>query len=386
MKIGILTLPLHRNYGGIMQAWALQQVLKRLGHESELINLSNWNRPGMILCALRALSLAKCIFKKFLLRQKDVYIHSILYQHYNPKEPQYADNKFVRRGIRKTRLLTSDTNIEKFVDNRRYEAIIVGSDQVWREESYYPSILHYFLDFLPKDDHRIKIAYAASFGKSQNYISADKIPYCRELLHYFNSVSVREYEGLDFLEKDFGFFRGKKVLDPTLLLSSEDYKHIIANNEDKQEAHIAAYILDPTEDKDTILSKISSKLNIPCKAFSCDFHGKKMLTVPQWLEEFCNADYIVTDSFHGCIFSIIFHKPFVAIANKARGLSRFVSLLSDFGLNNRLVSDIEEFEIHKDLLLIEPNYKEVDHKLDILREDSIKFLSSSLGFNHCSKD
>lgn len=374
MKIGILTQPLHRNYGGILQNWALQQVLIGMGHRPEMIFLCWGNRPRGKLLVLRCMSFVKCVVKKYLLGHKDVYLYWIFNPQYNPSVPQYADTEFVGR-IHKTKQLPRDVDLAKFVSSRDYAAFIVGSDQVWRED-YSASITRYFLDFLSEDDKRPRIAYAASFGKSKDYISPKNMPRCCELLHCFDAVSVREYEGLDILKRDLNYHRGIKVLDPTLLLSVDDYRREIKDKDllDRTQPHISAYILDASEDKSAILTEVASRLKLPVKTFSGEFSEGKMLTVSQWLAEFEGADFVLTDSFHGCVFSIIFHKPFVAIANKDRGLDRFVSLLRDAGLEDRLIYSFDEFMKHKDELLIAPDYVMVEKRLASLRTMSFDFL------------
>lgn len=378
MKIGILTQPLHRNYGGILQNWALQQVLKDMGHSPEMIFLCGGHRPKGKLLALRCLSFVKCVVKKYLLGYKNVYLYSVFNPQYNPSAPQYADAEFVGR-IHKTKQLLEDVDMAKIVSSRGYFALIVGSDQVWRED-YSASITQFFLDFLSEDDKRPRIAYAASFGKSKDYISSENMPRCRELLHRFDAVSVREYEGLEILKRDFDYYKGVKVLDPTFLLSADDYRRKIKDKDllDRTQPHISAYILDASEDKSAILTEVASRLKLPVKTFSGEFSEGKMLTVSQWLAEFEGADFVLTDSFHGCVFSIIFHKPFVAIANKDRGLDRFVSLLRDAGLEDRLIYSFDEFMMRKDELLIAPDYAMVEKRLASLRTISLDFLINAI--------
>lgn len=381
MKIGILTQPLHRNYGGILQNWALQHVLKDMAHESEMIFLCGGYRPKGKLLVLRCMSLVKCVVKKYLFGRRNVYLYSVFNPQYNPGIPMYADVEFVN-CIHKTKRLTENVDAARFVASRGYDAFIVGSDQVWRED-YSPSITHFFLDFLSEGDKRPRIAYAASFGKPKNYISKENMPRCRELLHRFDAVSVREYEGLDILKRDFDYYKGVKVLDPTLLLSADDYRGQIKEMDflDRTRPHISAYILDESEDKSAILAEVASRLKLPVKTFSGEFRGEKMLTVSQWLAEFEGADFVVTDSFHGCVFSIIFHKPFVAIANKDRGIDRFVSLLRDAGLEDRLIYSSDDFNTHKERLLVVPDYMAVEQRLSSLRKASLAFLSDALSKN-----
>ena len=165
MKIGILTQPIHHNYGGILQNWALQQVLLAMGHQPEMIFLCCEKRPGRRLLARRCLSMVKCLINKYLLRRGGVYIHSPLTAQYTSVAPRYVDSAFVRE-IHKTKPLFADVDLGRFVENRRYDAFVVGSDQVWRED-YSPSISRYFLDFLAMNAPRPLIASAASFGQSR---------------------------------------------------------------------------------------------------------------------------------------------------------------------------------------------------------------------------
>lgn len=378
MKIGILTQPLRRNYGGILQNWALQQVLLGMGHEPETIFICMGHRPKGILLVMRCMSLVKCVVRKFLFGHKNVYLYSVFNPQYSPKCPQYADAEFVRY-IRKTKQLIVDMDIAKYIRKRGYDSFVVGSDQVWREE-YSPLITHYFLDFLLEDDKRPRIAYAASFGKAKNYISEKYMPYCQKLLHQFDAVSVREYEGLEILQKDFGYEDGVKVLDPTLLISADQYRGLIKNVDYvcERKPHIAAYILDSHESSNDILANLSSRLGIPFKIFSAEPQGQKMLTISQWLAEFDSSDFIFTDSFHGCVFSILFHRPFVAIVNIDRGRDRIVSLLHDCGLESHIVFSFEDFKQRVEKLMLPIDYIQVEKLLKKKRADSFQFLYNAI--------
>lgn len=376
MKIGILTQPLHWNYGGIIQNWALQQVLKRMGHEPEMIFITGHDKPNVRLLTLRCLSFAKCAIKKYLLNRCDVYLHSVLDPRYNPSAPYYADDEFVK-DICKTKPLARDSNLAALVNKQGYDAFVVGSDQVWREE-YSPRIQSYFLDFMPEDDKRKRIAYAASFGKESDYISPEKMPKCRRLLGRFDAVSVREAEGVDIVRRDFGRHQVEKVLDPTLLLSTTDYEALIAPADRHSSPYIASYILDPNDDKTAILTQLATDKNLPVSEINISIRPEGMPTVSQWLANFADADFVVTDSFHGCVFSIIFGKPFIAIANAERGLGRFVSLLSEFGLMSRLVYNLDDFSTKRQHLLEPLDYSPVHQRHDALRHHSLAWLKNAL--------
>lgn len=377
MKIGILTQPLHLNYGGILQNWALQQVLKRMGHQPEMI-FRQWNAPERTpeRIFIRSLSWVKCVVRRYLMGRSDIFIHSPFERIYDPEEPKFADKKF-NKNIIKTRPLYSDDELRQEIAERGYDAFIVGSDQVWREE-YSPRIETFFLDFLSEDDKRRRVAYAASFGKEHGAISEEKLPECKRLLARFDAVSVREYGAIVTLKQDFDCHRAVKVLDPTLLLSAEDYRKLIKTKDLNIGWHIAAYVLDENNDVASVLDAVARTHGLPVEKFSGEYKGKSMKTISQWLAAFYTADFVITDSFHGCAFSILFHKPFVAIANHDRGLDRFVSLLRDAGLENRLVLSFEEFVRREDELLQKIDYGQVERRLDRCRQDSFEFLHDAL--------
>lgn len=378
MRIGILTLPLHRNYGGILQHWALQQVLKQLGHEPVLIQMRYYAPVvNLKLVLLRCLSFFKQIAIRTIGKKNNKVICSPFARDYNTLFPRYADSKFVR-NIPQTRDVYSDVELKHMVDSDKFDAFVVGSDQVWRQ-AYSPCIESYFLDFLPVSDKRKRIAYASSFGTECGDISDELIPKCKDLLGRFDAVSVREDGGLQLAQNKFGYKNAVKTLDPTLLLSSEHYYRIIKKS-DKfcHIPYVATYILDDEDDKSAIVKAVTEHLNLPSRGMSVEYTGVTMPTISQWLAHIANAEFVVTDSFHGCVFSIIFHKPFIAIGNTERGLDRFKSLLSALSLTNRLINDNNEF-ISKSQELIAPiDYNTVDALLDKQRQFSINFLKYAL--------
>lgn len=111
---------------------------------------------------------------------------------------------------------------------------------------------------------------------------------------------------------------------------------------------------------------------------SVNYTGTKMPTIAQWLATFANADFVVTDSFHGCVFSIIFEKPFIAIGNIERGLDRFTSLLGSLGWGNRLINSLDEFNDKRNTLLSSIDYESVNVQLDEQRRHSLSFLTNAL--------
>jgi hypothetical protein len=226
---------------------------------------------------------------------------------------------------------------------------VVGSDQVWRPR-YSPCITNYFFDFLSPQDKVKRIAYAASFGVDEWEFSEEETSKCKDLLKLFDSISVREASGTHLCSKYLNRDDALHVLDPTMLLEKEDYISIVEREkEPKSSGALFCYILDESSEKKQIIESIVSQINtIPftqmpkCKITYENLRDRLedcvYPSVTAWLRAFIDAEMVITDSFHGCVFSIIFNKPFWVIGNKERGFARFDSLLSIFGLQNRLIS------------------------------------------------
>lgn len=382
MKIGILTQPLRNNYGGILQAHALQALLKSMGHDAIIINRQYAYPPNGLLLR-RFLSLFKCIIRRYLLGNKNVNIANPFDRHYTADRGWTYDfsmlRKFVKHEIRQSRPLRSSKAVAKYVKKQQFDCFIVGSDQVWREE-YSPCITDYFLGFLPDDCKAKKIAYAASFGVSVDPIESN-LDECTKLVCRFEAISVREESGVKLMKEIFDL-DARLVLDPTLLMDAWHYRALV-NKEDVKPSGVVSYILDETAEKQNIIDDVTNKVgSIYTRILLFPFRNRcenpKSVSISQWLAAIDNADFVVTDSFHGCVFSIIFKKKFVAIGNKERGLDRFISLLGRLGLQDRLVCSLEEFECRKDALMTAPDYAAVDLKLDNWRKESLDFLGKVL--------
>ena len=288
--------------------------------------------------------------------------------------------RFVKENIHLTKPLRSSGELAKWVERSGFDCIVVGSDQVWRE-IYSPDIEDYFLGFLPEDDKRLKITYAASFGTADSPISEAHLPNCVRLAKHFDALSVREESGAKILKETFGL-ESRVVLDPTLLLSAGQYRFPVERN---RAGGVVSYILDETDDKDGIVSQVAKNLGaketkVRISTRSADVGTLLKPSVEEWLASFASADFVVTDSFHGCVFSIINHKPFIAIANKDRGLERFTTLLGSFGLMDRLIFDSKEFEKKRSLLLQPIDYESVNAKMQELMQESLEYLTSSLKY------
>lgn len=369
MKIGILTLPLQTNYGGILQAYALQTVLERMGHEVSLIEKKK-RLYGFPLWKAPLVYGKRMIFKVLSLQAPPIFYE----QKYKPLLSKNTDrfiNKYIKRRI--------VANFDEIKDSD-YDAVVVGSDQVWRPQYFKLPIEIAYLNFAKEWDIK-RIAYAASFGTDEWEYNQPQTNNCKHLIKIFDAVSVREKSGVR-LCKDYLGVAAEHLLDPTLLLSPEDYIQLFKNSDTPQSpGTLLTYILDESDEKQQLINIISKERNlIPFRANSRIENKKAPLAervqplVEQWLRGFYDAEFVVTDSFHACVFSIIFGKPFIAIGNKERGMARFESLLSTLGLQKNLIADTIEYSPLEDYT-IGNNVKET---LAGLRQMSISFLQNSL--------
>ena len=335
MRIGILTLPLHTNYGGILQAYALQTVLERMGHEVKVINkIFNYNLP---------LWKQPFVYTKRILKNLKGDKFPIFYEQQVIKEipiiRRYT-NEFIGKYIH-----THDVKRYSDLKENDFDAFVVGSDQVWRPK-YFAKIEDAYLQFT-KDWNIKRIAYAVSFGTDEWEYSSKQTANCKNLVKKFDAVSVREDSGVD-LCKRYLDIDSEHLLDPTMLLKKEDYIRLFENsNTPASPGTLMCYILDETPEIELLINKIARERGlIPFRASSKVENNRAPLveriqpSVEQWLRGFYDAKFIVTDSFHACVFSILFNKPFIAIGNKGRGLSRFISLLSRFSLEDRLLLNL----------------------------------------------
>ena len=384
MEILILTQPLHTNYGGLLQAYALQQILKGMGHDvvtdrlGVVRKLPLWNR------ALRFLyhAVQFCILKNY-----RYYPYRYLFVSFDKESKAKRSisintDRFVNTHIDTIDLLTRSN--ESVIDAvRQFDAIVVGSDQVWRATM--SDIPTYFLSFTKAINVK-RIAYAASFGTDDlNEYSKMDMKIASESIKLFDAVSVREKSGVH-LCRDYFKMDAVHVLDPTMLLSKDDYLKLI-EEEDKpcSENILLTYVLDRTQEKNDIIQRVGEALHLT----SCENGAVKYFSnvvesnvseciypsVSRWVAGFRDAQIVVTDSFHGTVFSIIFNKPFVAILNSKRGSSRFISLLSVLGLENRLISTTNDL-LEEHLKPID--YTEVNKILNDWRYLSISFMERHL--------
>ncbi len=354
MKIGILTQPLQSNYGGLLQNYALQQTLIRAGYEVETIDWYGDNNfreklYRLIIKVMHVFLPSKYLASRYRLTAKE---RSII---------QRNTNRFIQSYIKHTEVIRSHNGFVKQSSNGAYDAYVVGSDQCWRPayNAFLPSM---FLDFT-QDKQVRRIAYAASFGTDKWEFTPKQTAICSTLAKKFDLVTVREDSGIKLCKDHLGV-DAIHVLDPTMLLTKDDYIQLIeAEKEQRSAGTLFNYILDPNAKKTAFIQRVAKALGktpfqvLPkCQAETRTREDIKnriedcvFPSVTTWLRAFMDAEMTIVDSFHGMVFSIIFNKPFWVIGNEERGMSRFTSLLKQFNLEDRLldVNHLDDIEFSK---------------------------------------
>lgn len=367
MRIGILTLPLHVNYGGILQAYALQTTLERMGHQVEIINVP------FTLPSISIVTMVKRFIKKLLGKYPG-------YINYEGKFNQWLPIAAQNLQSFKDKYLHMSQQYDDYSDilPNDYDCIVVGSDQIWRPRMLLSDISNAYLSFA--EGWNIKrIAYSASFGTQNWEYTSLQTENCKKFLKMFDAVSVREDSGVANCLKYFGV-KAVHTLDPTLLLTKDDYNELIKNVSPTCNHQVFAYILDLNSEKQQIVEEFSNKNNYEIRTVNpeldnikCDTNKRIVPSVEEWLTAFRDSDFIITDSFHACVFSILYQKPFAVIVNNERGSSRFWSLLSMFGLTDRMVNSLNDIDSLQKI-----DYIQVYGKLALCKEQSFSYFNEYL--------
>lgn len=364
MKIGIITMPLCTNYGGILQNWALQQVLKRMGHEPITL------RFPVMYQGMSTIYYWTNVFPMQVLR---FVAHLFVGCRYEMpltigrwKKNVSGMEKFIDNHISVTRYLP-DLSME---DVRGYgvEALVVGSDQIWRPVMY-DAVKYYFLGFTGDSDI-IRIAYAPSVALDMWPYNEDQTEQLKILIKKFSAVSVREESSVKLL-KNYLDVDAQWVLDPTMLLKKEDYLDLCKNVPVHEEPFVFAYILDMNDEKRKMVENAAKQQGCLVRYLTAD-KVKTDDTIEQWLAYFRDAKYVITDSYHGTAFSLIFQKLFYTFCNSYRGNARMDSL--------RIISKLNERFLNKSILNFDDSidYKEVEKNIDVIRNKSLLYLKYAL--------
>ncbi len=374
MKVALVVFPLHYSHGCILQTFALYSKLKELGCEVTIFDRQP-DKESIITNGKRAV---KRIAKR-LLRG---YRGPIFYSGYYPKVIMQEQQHFIDRFREDVVSVFSSSELSLKVTEGNYDAIVVGSDQTWRPRNV-PNVMDYWLEFA-KDLKLRKVSYAPSFGVDVWEYTESQTRRCYELARSFDGLSVREESGVK-LCKDQLNVEALHVLDPTMLWDKNFYAPF-AKEHPLQGGSVNCYFLDKDEKKNAIATQVAKKLElsviqINTKTEDSNASVKERIapSIEKWLAGFCFGDFIVVDSFHAMVFSILFEKPFIVIGNKRRGMARFESLLGELGIKERLIT--EDDNNYLEIAMQPINWDDVRRKLEMRRSICGDFLKKGLSLN-----
>lgn len=370
MRIGLITLHCALNYGAVLQAVALYETLESQNKDTELINFrqphicsivdhTRKNELKNFKNLLRYIVKGKMIYEKK--RNFDLFLSnhiSVLTEEFN-----------------------SRNELINFCNTHVYDLLVCGSDQIWN-----PYITHFESAFFLKfaDRHTRKISYAASIG--QDNIQRDGINFIAENIDEMDAISVREESAVNILNRA-GVKKPVSVnLDPVFFLDAKEWekKQIPVKLSMDLKRYILVYRLTDNPLMDKVLNELTEKTGLPCIAITerlgkVPYIKKKFASVGpgEFLYLMNNAEYVVTDSFHGISFSLLFKKRLIAISNLARN-TRLVNILSKTEMSECLVNQ-EKTEHFIPDIDYEEKYK---HCMEIIEEERAKnlnFLKTQIG-------
>lgn len=359
MKLSCLTFHDSSNYGAVLQTYALQTFLTSMGHEYEVINYSNAEKRK---------------FDSLTGRNRELSLPLYLYKLAELPLEAYKKQKFQSfsdRYLNKTPRFYTMEELRNYAKNR--DAIVVGSDQVWNA-SMIRQDSAYFLKFTEK---RKKLSYAASLGVSK--VTDSQRRFYEEMLADFDRIAVREQSGAKLIEEISGK-AAEVVLDPTLLLTREDWGKICSPVPDRP--YIFAYILRHDPKVQDFLKKLQKQTGLPVRYVTRGYvsalrDGATCVPSPEeWVSQIMNAEYVVTTSFHGTAFSVNFKRTFFTfvdgdITNGTN--SRQVDFLRSVGLESRLNPSYPG-----EICLDAPDFSQVDTVLTRKREEARAYLEKAL--------
>lgn len=374
-KIGILTFHYSNNYGAVLQALSLQRAIELLGYDVEVINfIPSKYRPTNF---INNLGLRKNIFKNKLKNLDIIKIFkkfSIMKKYGNDITNKFDSYRSNEMQLSKK---VDENSLNTILNN--YDIIVVGSDQVWNPSQR--TRIEYFLNFGDTFQGK-KISYAADSTIKE--IDSRDMDSLRRALNDFSFISVRNEHSNSFVkaitDKDVHV-----VADPTIIY---DLQNI--SNRDIKEDYILTYILgeEIKGSHDKALEKIKREygnlpvysIKIPTMNFELSNYADKVfydLGPIEWLNLVKNANFIYTDSYHGVLFSLKYHRPFLAYYTERMRATRLVDIGKRYGIEKHIVQSVEEIESMRSIE-IKPDYKIIDDLIEKHKQYSLNFLIEAL--------
>ena len=383
-KIGIITFwESNDNYGQQLQCWALQHCLRARGYDAFLIRQYAW--PNQWTYKERGFKqwirdiIIKSLYATNIIYKSAIYNRFALGPNREAGRRQFP--KFRKKNLVMTNIYDAP---EKLVENPpQADIYITGSDQVWNYVLEDGPQKNYFLQFVNKDTKCI--AYAPSIGRMT--LPEDVKQKYKSYLKGFSAISVREKSAVALIA-ELGY-KVENVLDPTMLLNAEDYRFILNNTKGKSSVFIYSMNYSSVDDIPYgDIKRYATKRNLPIVVTPGSgfvparelFEGVEYsyATIPQWIQHIAHAELVVTASFHGIVFAILFHRPFLftpIVGERADRNVRVLDLLEDLNLDQRIWRGDVSFE---KIELDEINWQQVDSRLVDLREKSLAYLLGAI--------
>lgn len=386
-KIGLAVVTYVNNFGSFLQSFATFEIIKRLGFEPEVINIDRLKND---IGKRRRRYFAKRLFNYEELRSYFVTLRGVVRLKTDRK---YREQVSIRNAVfdafRKDNFVFSTPfsdwkELSAYCQNN-YDSVLVGSDQLWRPANIEGDF--YTLNFVP--DTVNKVAYATSFGVS--VLPKAQSKKAGIFLERINHLSTREQSGQDIILQLINR-KAEIVCDPTMLLAKEDWEKYLENKNKVSGDYILCYFLGSNEKYLKFSKKLKEKTGLKTVGLvhCAGFNSKVDLYMdetPFDIDPFDfvslakNAKYVLTDSFHCCVFSILMERPFFAFRrfsdkDKMSTNNRLFTLFRNVGLEDRLLTGDENIE---EVIKRQINYKDVAIELSKNREQSLVYLKKSLG-------
>lgn len=377
MNVGILTFHFSDNYGAALQAYALRRWMTEQGHHASFIDyrpahiehggsLSLPTSPARLKANLKVVYLA---------------VSSFINEHFGNKSQKEKFVRFREQFLDVRRDAAPTDNGASLAAAQSFDLIVAGSDQIWSPSQHFGFDPNYFLAFAQRFQAR-KISYAASFGRDR--VSSSEAAQLPQLLRNFDAISVREASGVTLVERATGH-RPANVPDPTLLHS--DYAELTERAPpEHDDPYIFCYGLRSPDNIRQTADLASKQLNCPILSPHNPHRrwveiGDTVYPDPgEWVSLIRNARFVVTNSFHGTVFSLLFKKPFIVAGltgEKAAANARAINLLRAVGLESRFAPSFSAQNTQA-LMAREIDWADVDQRLADLRQAGNAFLSTQL--------
>lgn len=364
-KIGIMTFHNAHNYGAMLQVFALQNFIKN-NYDNVDVKVINYENKKILSNYKVFTPIRKNLIKYFKLLSNDIKNYKINSKRYNNFD------RFMN-----TQLNLTDRCREINSLDESFDICITGSDQVWNPDIVGSLSNEYTLNF--GNESMKRVSYAASIG-DVSQVELHKKDF-KEKIGKIDNISVREIDAQIALEKLLGK-NIEVVLDPTMLLTKNEWNKKLENLQTENEKYILAYVVKADEEYIKIVNDLSERTGLKIIHFEKDNHGYNNVLKSAYTEgpyEFVNliknAEYIVATSFHATVFSIIFNKKFFIVPHKKTG-ARVINLVNTLGIENRLFDNFEQYKnINID---INTDWNKVNEKLNYEREKSIKFIENAI--------